>query len=465
VSVVRDYADYKSTYRVDGHTLTVDRAIHCKVAELPTSRGADYLAFVRAIRADEDQRVELTRKGGAPASPSTATANWNDKGLAQLASNQLDQAEASFRKQIEINAFDEFAHNNLGRVLWRERKYPEAEAAFRKQIEVNPLDQYAWNNLGSMLNGLGNYAEARPALEKAVGIKPNDAALRVTLGGLYLHLKLDAEGLAAFEKAVQISPTPPIWNDIAYALATNGVHLDRAQQYAESAINGHATMLRETTLDKLTPAQLRLVMSLAADWDTLGWILFKRGDLAGAERYLRASWMLGQNGEVGDHLGQAYEKQGKRREAIGVYAEALATRSAPEDTPGRLDRLIKAGPGGAAATPLDKLMTQSVSAILELRTISIPRPASVKPADEVYARALVLLDSTSKTAEVKFVGAGSAEAPPALADGLRTAPYPMPWPDTSAIRLVRRVRVHCEVDAKTCLVLLEHPNEVRTPEP
>jgi hypothetical protein len=30
---------------------------------------------------------------------------------------------------------------------------------------------------------------------------------------------------------------------------------------------------------------------------------------------------------------------------------------------------------------------------------------------------------------------------------------------------VRRVRVHCEVDAKTCLVLLEHPNEVRTPEP
>jgi hypothetical protein len=78
VSLVREYAEYKATYRVDGHTLNVDRVIRCKVAELPTSRGADYLAFVRAIRADEEQRVELTRKGGAPAS------------LSPLALNQLE---------------------------------------------------------------------------------------------------------------------------------------------------------------------------------------------------------------------------------------------------------------------------------------------------------------------------------------------------------------------------------------
>jgi tetratricopeptide (TPR) repeat protein len=349
VTVSRDYADYTTTYRVAGHALTMDRTIRFKMASLPTSRGADYLAFVRAIRADEEQRVELERKGSAPAGPSpTANASaddlhraaraahtagryaeaidlykraiaiepqhkyaWNNLGLSQLALDRLDDAVVSFRKQIEINPFDQWSYNNLGQALRRQHKYDEAATAFNKQIEINPLDQFAWKNLGSMANARGQYAEARAALEKAVAVTPADAPLRVNLGEVYLRLKLDAEAMSAFEKAVQIAPVPPIWNDIAYALAQNEVHLDRAQQYAESAVNSHETVLRQVTLDTLTIAQMRIVNSLAAAWDTLGWVAFKRGDLVIAERYLRASWLLSQEDEVGDHLAKLYEKQGK----------------------------------------------------------------------------------------------------------------------------------------------------------
>jgi tetratricopeptide (TPR) repeat protein/transglutaminase-like putative cysteine protease len=324
VSVSRDYADYQTTYRVEGHTISVDRAFHWKAAELPIARAADYLAFVRAIRADEEQRFELELKAGATTSPSsTANASsqelheaartayrnghyaesialykrvialepkhqtaWNNMGLSQMALDQLDDAEASFRKQIEINAFDQWSYNNLGQVLRRRRQYDEAAVAFRKQLEINPLDQFAYKNLGGMANERQQYPEARAALEKAVGITPNDASLRILLGEVYLRLKMAAEAGVAFDKAVQIAPVPPTWNSIAYVLAQNDVQLDRALQYAESAVNGSATVLRQMTLPGLTPAHLRVVLSLAAAWDTLGWVHFKRGDLATADRYL-----------------------------------------------------------------------------------------------------------------------------------------------------------------------------------
>ena len=71
--------------------------------------------------------------------------------------------------------------------------------------------------------------------------------------------------------------------------------------------------------------------SLIAYWDTLGWVYFARGDLDKAEKYVSAAWRLGQHGEVGDHLGQIYEKRGKKDEAIRTYALAMnGLRPIPE---------------------------------------------------------------------------------------------------------------------------------------
>ncbi len=53
-----------------------------------------------------------------------------------------------FKKQIEINPYDEFAYNSLGLAYQRQAKYDEAIKQFQKQIEINPLDQNAHANLG-----------------------------------------------------------------------------------------------------------------------------------------------------------------------------------------------------------------------------------------------------------------------------------------------------------------------------
>ncbi len=56
---------------------------------------------------------------------------------------QNDDAIAALKKQIEINPYDEYAYNALGRAYWQERKYDDAVTAFNKQIELNPLDKFA----------------------------------------------------------------------------------------------------------------------------------------------------------------------------------------------------------------------------------------------------------------------------------------------------------------------------------
>src|SRR3954466_7317540 len=122
--------------------------------------------------------------------------------------------------------------------------------------------------------------------------------------------------MAAFERAVEISPTPTTWNDIAYELAMRRVHLDRAQEYAESAVSSITAVSRSLDATRADAKSLSLADSIAAYWDTLGWVYYAKEDFSRAERYVDAAWRITQNAEVGDHLAQIFEKQGRRDEAI-----------------------------------------------------------------------------------------------------------------------------------------------------
>src|SRR6185437_12315546 len=161
--------------------------------------------------------------------------------------------------------------------------------------------------------------------------KSDDASLQISLGDAYLNLGQDDKALAAFDKAVEISATPDVWNNIAYQLSLKNAHLDRAQQYAESAVTAVANASRNLSLDQLSDRDLLIASNLDANWGTLGWVYFARGDLNKAEKYVKAAWVLGQHGEVGDHLAQIYQKVGHKDDAIRTYAQCLSgIRPIPE---------------------------------------------------------------------------------------------------------------------------------------
>jgi tetratricopeptide (TPR) repeat protein len=184
------------------------------------------------------------------------------------------------------------------------------------------------------------YEKAVPELEKAVSLKSDDAALQISLGDAYLNLGQDEKALAAFDRATQISGTPEVWNNIADQLSLMGAHLDRAQQYAESAVTAVATSLRNLSLDQISDRDLAMVSALDANWDTLGWVYFARGNFDKAEKYVNAAWVLGGHGEVGDHLAQIYQKLGRKDDAARTYAMSMSALRPANETRSRLASLV-----------------------------------------------------------------------------------------------------------------------------
>jgi tetratricopeptide (TPR) repeat protein len=487
-SLKRDYAEYEATYKVEGGIFTAGRKLTVHQDELPAARVADYQSFRRAVGADLQQQLSVESSvAGAPVPPPDMKADdlvesaraasnngnlpvalallkratevdpknkyaWNNLGLVYLAMREDEQAIAAFQKQIEVNPYDEYAYNNLGRVYWNERKYDDAVKAFNKQLENNPLDKYAHANLGAMYAEWHKYDLAVPELEKAAALTPDNAELQVSLGDAYLNLGQDDKALATFDHAVELSATPLVWNNIAYQLSLKKSHLDRAQQYAESAVSATAAALRNISLDRLTQQELPLVSSLIAYWDTLGWVHFANGDLTTAEKYVVAAWGLGHQGEVGDHLGQIYEKRGEKERALRTYALSMSGLRPIPETRGRLASLA----GGDAK--VDATVTRYKEELQDSRTIDLGKAAQTGNAD-FFILLSAGAGSAAKVDAVKFVSGD--ENLKSFTEALRTADYHLTFPDATPAKIFRRGTLACVVGGK-CQFVLILPDDVRT---
>ncbi len=463
VDVRRDYAEYHSSYKVEGDQFTCTRDLKVLVPELPYERLQDYAAFQRAVAADQAQDIVLDNKSpgtaGVASSESVDDLNesaiqalknnnfqlavellqrvvqkdpknktaWNNLGRAYLGLNQNDQAIAALKKQIEINPYDQYAYNNLGMAYEAELKYDEAIAQFQKQIEINPLDPFAHGSLGELLVKQKKFVEAIPELEKAVGLQPQNPLLLISLGQCYIATNQTDKGMAAFDKAISLAPVPITWNNIAYSLAEQNVQLDRADKYADAAINSVETQLRDVTLDNLRFQDLGTASFLYDLWDTKGWIEFKRGNLDLAEQYIAAAWQASGSGNIGEHLGEIYEKRGDRDKAIHYYVLALADNIPSAEATQRLTAL-------GVTKGLDQMVEQGRRELKQQRTISLSK------SDRGSAE-FNLLISPSKVEQVKFVK--GEDALKGLSQLLQSVSSGMKFPPDSAGHVPRRAVVTC----------------------
>ena len=489
VSIVRDYAAFKSSYRFEAHTLVAERTLNFKMRELPASRVGDYLAFTRAVESDESQTLLAENSvPGAPEIPEAAKPGelleaglaalnsgnlkaaipllkraleldpknkqgWNDLGLAYLRLGQFDDAGAAFRKQIELNPYDEHVYNYLGFTLQQQQNYTDAAKAFQKQIEVNPIDPVAHAALGALYLEEHKYAEAVPELDKATILSPENAELQVSLGQAYINTGEKEKALAAFEKGVELAQTPAVWNNVAYSLADHQLELDKAQQYAESAVAATTANLRNVNLTHLSMDDLQAVSNLGIYWDTLGWVHFQKGELEDAERYIRASWLLDQHGEVGDHLAQIDQKRGEKDRAIHMYSLSMGAPHSVPETRARLVELL--GPHAR----IEDLVNQAKPELTTHRTFSIGKGSG----ENSEADFLVLLSPGNrdpKVEAVKFVSGNQNLRP--FAERLRAVDFGPMFPDATPARIVRRGTLACSATTGDCTFTLILPENLRT---
>jgi tetratricopeptide (TPR) repeat protein len=473
LKVSRDYAEYAATYKLEGQTLLGQRTLHLRQREIPAERLQDYQAFAAAARSDSTQTLALeTDVAGTPAIPDSvktedlmqaaeAAANNNNYAVAEqllrrviekepkhktarrnlgyvlTAQRKFPEAIAVLQEQTKINPFEDYAYNLLGRVYWQQQDYANAEQSFRKQIEVTPLNPSAHASLGQMLVDWRKYKEAVPELEQAISLAPEEELLHVSLGRAYLNLGEDEKSIKSFEEALKLDRSPLVLNDIAYYLAVKGVQLDKAQQYAESAVTSMANSLRNVEAANLTLDDLHNVAALAAYWDTLGWVYYQKGDLEAAEKYVKAAWLLQQHSEVGHHVGAIAEKRGNKAEAIRMYAQgAVADRVVPEPRES-LAKLVN-------AEGIEKLLAAAKTELPAYNKIDVgPLGPEVKAQveAEVYVVFTPDVARNAQVSEVKFIkGAESLKASVAQ---LKKLKYQLVFPDSSPTKIVRRGTLVC----------------------
>ena len=473
LKVTRDYGEYSADYKLEGQTLTGVRSLRLRQRELPAERLQDYRAFAAATKSDSAQTLSLeTEVAGAPAIPDSvktddlisaaeaAAKNGNYAMAEQLfkhvlekepkhktvrrqlgfvlsAQRKFPEAIDALREQIKIDPFEEYAYSLLGRVYWQQQDYVHSEEAFRKQIEVTPLDQYAHSSLGQMLVEARKYKDAIPELERAISLSSEDESLQVSLGRAYLNLGETQKAVAAFEAAIKLDRSPLTLNNVAYFLSEKGAQLDKAQQYAESAVMSVANELRNVEAANLTIEDLGNVSSLAAYWDTLGWVFFQKGDLDAAERYIRAAWSIQHDGDQGYHMGMIAEKRGKKDEAIRLYAQSIAAlRVAPEAREG-LSRLVP-------ADSVQKLLDVAKTELHDSNVINLGQlmPALKAPVEaEFYVVFAPDSARAAQVVDVKFIKGADSLKP--LAAQLKTIKSQLVFPDNSPTKIVRRGALLC----------------------
>lgn len=483
VSITRDYAEYRAAYTVEGSTFSAERALLLRQSELPAARKDDYAAFMRVVAADGRQQLAFTSRAST-AAIATADLNaaelsrngyaaldagnyneaatlltrlvelepkhktgWTHLGRAYMGLRQYEAAIGAFQKQIAVNPYDAFAYNNLGHAHATLQQYDEAEAAFRKQLEINPLDQFAPASLGAISLERRRYDAALPHFEQAATLRPEDAWLQVQLGKTYLHVDREADAVKAFDRAVEIAPTPTTWNNVAYELAQKGVQLERALQYAESAVSSATAASRTLDVARADAGSFGVAASLAAYWDTLGWVQFARGDFARAEPLVEASWRLAQHPEVGDHLAQIQEKLGRRNDAMKTYAMALAAKRASDEIRDRLARIA----GGDAK--VEELVEMHRAELTNARTFRIPGVS----APGKHADFVVLFSAAAGAEAVRFVGGDEALRP--FASAIQKASYGRMFPDGSPAKLLRRGILACSEPGAACTLTLLLPQD------
>ncbi len=483
VHLTRDYAEYQASYTLSGHSVTIQRRLAIRDSKIPSSRYDDWMAFRAAVQADEAQLVSLANSApGLGSIPSGLSADdlyhaardaenarnyaqaatlfaaaaakdpdhegvWNNLGYCYNMLGQYDNAVGAFQKAIAHNAYDPYAYNNLGLAYQGLGRYDDAVAQFQKQIEINPLDLPAHSNLGHVYLLEKKYDLAQKEFQTALQITPQNVLLNVSLGQAELALRQDDAALQAFQKALEKSPSPVVWNNVAWAMAENGSHLDLATQYSENSIRATEAQLNAATLATISPAQAELTMALANYWDTMGWIKFKENHLASAEEYIAAAWMVDDDAAIGDHLGQIYEKEGRKKEAVHAYALALLCPHPLPETRGRLAALI-------GEKKVDAAIAAARPELAARRDVKIANPKKIAAAAEYW----VLLTpgaspGSSRVEDAKFISLGENfhrapveklnDAFHSYTDSLRAAQFPYHFPSIEPAKLLLRGVLAC----------------------
>jgi tetratricopeptide (TPR) repeat protein len=487
-----DFAEYHSTYSLVKGVLHAERQLIVKQPEVSVLQIPAYRSFVKAIVDDETTFIPLFGDTFASESAADSTASsvnpdvfalvqhgreawqesnlpkaidyfrqavakdpnfaaaWMSLGAAHFMDGEDDKGIEEMKKAIALDPSNVYALKFLASTLTAKGRGPDALDMWKSLEKASPKDAEAPRNIARILAQEKKYPEAIAELQAAEDRDLDDTGFVLQLGEIYLQAGNNEKAIAAIRQSADDEPTVLMLNNAAYLLADKGLELENALKYAERSVAEAASDSSEIDLDNLVFDNLKQVTSLAAGWDTLGWVHFRLGHFDLAEKYLNAAWVLTQDAVSADHLGQLYEKLGKTHEAVVAYSHALAAGGTPpENSAARLKALRP----GAKYQPGEG---PDPSALQDMRTVTLKKKSVKHASAEFY----LLFSSDGKPPLAKFIsGSDSLEE---LSKDLAVAKYNVLFPDAEPAQILRRGILDCEPEVSVCMFVLIPPDYVRS---
>ena len=241
---------------------------------------------------------------------------------------RLEDANKIYRKVSADPAYAWTARLRIANNLDRLGNTDDAVRELRAMSIENMKRFDALYRMGSILQGHKRYNEASKAFEEAKARIPNFTAkhwsLHYSLGISYERIKKWPIAEKNFLKALELRPNhPSVLNYLAYSWVEQGLHLDRAQEMIRSAV-------------KQRPRDGYII-------DSLGWVLYRLGDLKGAVKQLeRAVQIRPEDPTINDHLGDIYWAVGRKNEATFQWNRALTLEPERDQIP-KIELKLKSG--------------------------------------------------------------------------------------------------------------------------
>jgi len=144
--------------------------------------------------------------------PSIGKDNWDQfysRAVCYERLGQWNQAEADFKKALELNPNEPLILNYLG-YSWVDRNQNIAEALelIKKAVSLKPDDGYYIDSLGWAYFRLGRYDEAVQQLERAVELKAEDPTINDHLGDAYWRAGRKLEAKFQWSTSLVSKPEP-----------------------------------------------------------------------------------------------------------------------------------------------------------------------------------------------------------------------------------------------------------------
>jgi tetratricopeptide (TPR) repeat protein len=169
------------------------------LAALHWSRGGDPTVRGALVKAMEDENGWALRQRWAVALGFLADA--------RTAEGAFGEAQAGYRKALEISPDDPRVLSAQGLSLYRAQRFAEAVRLLRRSVELDPRASLARVNLGIAQAAMGDVAGAQQTYVSLLEINPNEPLGWFNLGNLLQRAERLSEAEEAYARAVSIDPS------------------------------------------------------------------------------------------------------------------------------------------------------------------------------------------------------------------------------------------------------------------